>query len=297
MPSEPMLVLETWHKRIVVLDDSLALHQQLKNLQRWRLAPIRNVFLVGHAQHQDLGSFERATSRVQGAHELLAHEIRHEIVDLAGEFDEPRVEIVLPGFPRQVEWVERNAMPANAGAWVEAHDAEWLGCRCIHDFPDVDIHTVAQQRHLVHECDIHGAKCVLEYLGHFGHARAAYRQDFHDRLLIEGCSKAQASRRHATDDFVSVPRRVTSVSGVDAFRRVGEEIVLADHETGGGELRQQDLLGRARVGCAFQAYQLARTKSPGNLKANAPDVRYVGIFVQRQRRRDTDHDYIAHSKS
>ena len=43
------------------------------------------------------------------------HVLRHARVDLAGQFDEPRGQLVLAGQPAQVERVDRDAVPAQAG--------------------------------------------------------------------------------------------------------------------------------------------------------------------------------------
>src|SRR3972149_9582089 len=81
---------------------------------------------------------------------------RQTAVDVAGQLDEPRIEAALLALPRQVERVDRDAVPAQSGARIEGHEPERLGPGRVHDLPDVDVHPVAHQRELVDEADVHG---------------------------------------------------------------------------------------------------------------------------------------------
>ena len=102
------------HERIVVADVRALLAQQLDDLQRRRLARVVDVGLVGHADDEDVRAAQRLGLAVERPRDLLAAVVRHVLVDLAGELDELRVEVELPRAPREVERVERDAVPAEA---------------------------------------------------------------------------------------------------------------------------------------------------------------------------------------
>src|SRR3954454_11556811 len=95
-------------------------------------------------------------------------EIRHLLVDLAGELDELRVETELARLPREIEGIDRDAVPAEAGARTEPHEAERLGCCRVHDFPHIDVHPVAELRELVYKSDVDRPEDVLEELRQLG---------------------------------------------------------------------------------------------------------------------------------
>ena len=78
-------------------------------------------------------------------------------------------EVELAGLPREVVGVDRDAVAAEAGAGLERREAEGLRGGRVDDFPDVDVHPVAQLRQLVDERDVHGAVDVFEQvLGQLG---------------------------------------------------------------------------------------------------------------------------------
>ena len=79
-----------------------------------------------------------------------------------------RVEVVLARLPGEVERVDRDAVAAEAGARLEAHEAERLRRGRVDDLPDVDAHPVAELRELVDERDVDRAEDVLEQLRQLG---------------------------------------------------------------------------------------------------------------------------------
>src|SRR5215469_15038112 len=93
-----------------------------------------------------------------------AAEVRHLLVDLAGELDELGVEAELARLPAEVEGIDRDAVPTEAGAGAEAHVAEGLRRGGVDDLPDVDSHPVAEHRELIDERDVDRAEDVLEEL-------------------------------------------------------------------------------------------------------------------------------------
>src|SRR5436190_862399 len=96
--------------------------------------------------------------------------MRHRGIHMTGELDESRLEAVLLRLPRQIERIDWDTVAAEAGPWVERHEAERLRLRRINDLPDVDPQLVAHQRDLIDEPDVHRPKCVLEELHHLGDA-------------------------------------------------------------------------------------------------------------------------------
>src|SRR5689334_16734959 len=89
-----------------------------------------------------------------------AAEVRHLLVDLAGELDDLGVEAELARLPAEVEGVERDAVAAEARRRAEAHVAERLRRSGVDDLPDVDFHSVAEDRELVDERDVDRAEDV-----------------------------------------------------------------------------------------------------------------------------------------
>ena len=69
-------------------------------------------------------------------------------------------------FQLRIEGVDRDAVPAEAGARIERVEAERLGGRRIDHLPDVHAHAQREQLQLVHQSDIHAAIDVFEQLGH-----------------------------------------------------------------------------------------------------------------------------------
>ena len=122
---------------------------------------------------------------VQRLRDQRAAEVRHVVVDLARELDEARREVELARLPREVEGIDRDAVAAEAGAWLERREAERLRRRRVDHFPDVDVHAVAELRELVDERDVDGAVDVLEQLRQLG--RVGRRDLVHrvDRLAVD----------------------------------------------------------------------------------------------------------------
>ena len=105
---------------------------------------------------------------VEGALDALHAEGRLGLVDLAGELDELRVEVVFAGLEGEVEGVDREAVAAHARAGVEAHEAEGLGRGGVDHLPDVDPEPVAELGELVDEGDVDRAEDVLQQLRELG---------------------------------------------------------------------------------------------------------------------------------
>ncbi len=170
---------------------------------RRRVACVADVRLEGDAQDADLGALERPAPVVQRLGDQVDDVARHREVDVAGQLDEPVDEVELAGAPRQVVRVDRDAVPADAGAGRELHEPERLGRRRVDDLPDIEAHPLAQQGELVHERDVDVAKDILEQLGELG---GVGRGQLTTWSLIRRRSAAAAPRRLP----VSSPRRVAA---------------------------------------------------------------------------------------
>ena len=168
--------------------------QDLQKLHRRRLADVVDVLLVGHAEEKNLRVLDRLAALVERVDDLADDPVGHVGVDLAGEFDEPRVDAVLARLPRQVERVDGNAMAADAGAREVRREAERLGRRGADDFLNIDAHLVGDDLHLVDEADVHDAMNVLEQLRELGGARGADRNDLVDHLAVERDAGFEAGR-------------------------------------------------------------------------------------------------------
>ena len=172
--------------RVVVGDVRAGVLEQLDQLHGGRLAHVGDIRLVGDAEHEDPRALERlARAVVERLRDARAAVVRHVLVDLAGELDEAGREVVLARLPREVERVDRDAVAAEAGARIEAHEPERLGVCRVDDLPDVDSHPIAQLGELVDERDVDRAEDVLEQLRQLGRLRGRDAMDGVDRGAVE----------------------------------------------------------------------------------------------------------------
>src|SRR5262252_9001005 len=102
----------------------------------------------------DMRAFQRLVASVEGILDLFYDKARHLAVDVASQFDETGFNTSLSCFPRQIERVYRNAMPAQPGSWIEGHKAERLAGSGLDDFPDIDAHAIAHHGHFIHQPDV-----------------------------------------------------------------------------------------------------------------------------------------------
>ncbi len=115
----------------MVADVGSQFQEIVNHLERRALPRVIDVLLVGEPEDEDLGALHRPPAIVQRLLQLSDHVLGHPDVDLTGQLDELRRNAVLARLPRQVEWVERDAVPAPPGPGVEAHEAEGLRARGI----------------------------------------------------------------------------------------------------------------------------------------------------------------------
>src|SRR5882724_4408137 len=137
-------VLARWsdHRdvRIVVLDFRTLLNQKLHEHIARRFAFIVDVRLVSQSQNQNPGTIESLSLRVESSDDSIDDIFWHCCVNLACKFDKARMFAVLARFPRQIEWIDWDTMPAQTRSWIESHEPKRLCFRGFDHFPDVDAH-------------------------------------------------------------------------------------------------------------------------------------------------------------
>ena len=71
---------------------------------------------------------------------------REDAVTRPNGYTEMAWESIFPGLPAEVVGIQRDAVTPQAGAGIERLEAVGLRFRCIDHLPDVDAHSVAQDR-------------------------------------------------------------------------------------------------------------------------------------------------------
>src|SRR5659263_771425 len=99
---------------VEVTDVSSPPLQFLQHLQRRGLTEVADVLLVGDTEHKHMRATHRSTDRVERKRYLIHDVARHGIVYFARRLDKLQVDVVLLGLPRQVEGIDRDAVPADA---------------------------------------------------------------------------------------------------------------------------------------------------------------------------------------
>ena len=276
----------------MIADHSALGGEEVDDPERRALAGVVDVLLVGDTEHQHAAAVERLPAAVEGPDHLGHAERGHLRVDLPGELDELGVEVELARLPGQVEGVDRDAVPAEAGARAEGHVAERLRGGGVDDVPDVDRHPVAQHRQLVDERDVDAAEDVLEQLGHLGDLR---RGDLDDRVHGEPVDLGRAARAlggQPADDLRRRARRPVDAAGVDPLRREGQREVAARPQPRALEDRGQLVARRPGVGRALEDDQLALAQPLGEALGGAEHRGQVGFAVLVQRRRQADQHRV-----
>ena len=229
---------------------------------------------------------------VERALGLLQAEVGHLLVDLAGELDELGREVVLAGLPGQVERVDRQAVAAHSGAWLEAHEAVGLGRGRVDDLPDVDAHAVGEHRHLVHERDVDRAEDVLEQLGELGDLG---RRDAHDLVAhgrVDRDRGVGAGRREAADDLRRRAEGEVGPARVHALGREGQREVLPGAQPALLEQRHHVLARRAGERRRLEDHGLAAADDSGQRLRGAEQRAQVRLAIARQRRGDAHEDRV-----
>src|SRR5450756_2700689 len=122
---------------VKVADVSSPPAQLLEHFERRGLTKVADVLLVGDTEYEHACATHGSTDGIERKRYLVYDVARHGIVDLARRLDKLQVDIVLLGFPRQVEGIDGDAVPPDARPWVERHEAIWLGLGSFDDLPDI----------------------------------------------------------------------------------------------------------------------------------------------------------------
>jgi hypothetical protein len=276
--------------RIVVGHQRTLFVEQVNDVERRKLAHIIDITLVGDAQRQHPTAFHRAPGVVQCILHLLHPIARHLGIDLACQIDKPRSVVQHFQFPRQVERIDRDTMPAQTRSRRKFHKPERLG-RCGIDYlPHIQPEFVAHEQHFIHQPDVDGTEGVFEQLDHLRYFRAAHRHHAFNRRFVQRARRFQAGRGYSAHDLRRIPRCPVDTTRIDPFGRKCQEIIHSDRQAAGFEAWQDNLAGGAGVGGAFQDDQLTGAQPVRNLLGDRHDRRDVGIacFAQRSRHADAD---------
>src|SRR5437762_13295694 len=81
--------------------------QRIHDLERWALACIIYILLIGDADHENAGVSEgKPGPFIKRLGDLLHDPLRHRPIDLAGKLDKSGVNVDFACLPGQVEWVD-----------------------------------------------------------------------------------------------------------------------------------------------------------------------------------------------
>src|ERR1051326_6392163 len=122
---------------------------------------------------------------VQGFADPLDDIVRNRRVDLTRELDKPSGKIVFLGFPGEIKRIDRNAVPAQAGAWVKGRVAEGFAAGSIDDFPEIDVHTIGKKLQLVHESNVDASIDIFEKFDQFCRPRGGNGDNPIDDLPVK----------------------------------------------------------------------------------------------------------------
>ena len=131
----------------------------------------------------------------------------------------------------EVERVDRDAVPAQAGAGIERLEPERLGLRRLDHLPDVDPHPIEEDLQLVDQRDVHGPIRVLEDLARLGDLGRRDGDDPDDHPPVERRGDLQARGVETADDLGDRRGRERRVARVFALGAEGEEEVRAGLES------------------------------------------------------------------
>ncbi len=283
-----LLLGQRGHERVVIGHVGAAVAQKPDQLERRRLAQVADVALVRHAQHEHGAPGDRLAVAVQGPRDALGAVIGHVLVHLSGQLDELGREVELARLPGQVERVDRQAVPTQAGARLERHEPVGLRRRGRNHLPHVQPHAVAQHRELVHERDVDRAEDVLEQLGQLGRVARADRDEVLDALPVERQGPLEAGGREPADDLRRRADGEVGAARVDPLRRHRQVEVAPRDQAVALEERPQHLAGRARVGGRLEHDELPGVHVGGDPAGGVREDAEVGLAVARKRRRQAD---------
>jgi hypothetical protein len=100
-----------------LVDDDAALPaaelgQQFSQLERRTLARIIDILLVCHSQQTNATALDWFAVVVEKFAQAINHIARHASIDFTSQLDKSSTHAMTTRQPAQIEWVDRNAMPA-----------------------------------------------------------------------------------------------------------------------------------------------------------------------------------------
>ena len=213
----------------------------------------------------------------------MDHVLGHARVDLAGQLDETRRHAVPPRQPGEIEWVDGNAMPAQAGTGIKRLESEGLGPGGVDHLPDVDADPHEEHLQFVDQGDIDRAVGVFQDLGGLGHFATGDRHDLGHGLAIEQLGQPAAGRVDPAHDLGNALGGEVRIARILPLGTEGQEEIAARLQAALLQDRQHDFPRRAGIGRAFQDHELPRPQDRGDLLGRLLDVRQVRVaaFVQR----------------
>ncbi len=275
------VVTETGDVRVEEDDVGTLVAQLVDDTDGRRLTVVVDVVLIGHTEHQDAGAVD---GLAETAVEHVGHTVHavfgHAVVDHHGGLNHRGVETVLTGFPAEVVGVEGDAVAAQTGTGIEGGEAEGFGLGGFDDFPEVDVHAVAQDGELVDKADVDVAVGVLENLGHLGHGRGGGAE--HAVLqegFVHGADYIAGVCTETAYHLGGVLGLEISVARIDTLRGETEVEVLAALETALLEDGLKQLFGGAGVGGALEHDHHALVEVLGYLAGGRLDIADVGLLV------------------
>jgi len=145
---------------------------------------------------------------------------------------------------------------------------------------------------LVYQTDVDRAECVFQEFDEFGLGRRADANHLIEHRAVDGFGAVPTGLGHAAEDFRDVGWPVGLVSWIDAFRREGDEDVVADGQPVFGQRFGDELLGCPRVHRTFENNGTPFGNDLGELLDGAGDVREVRRARLPHRRWHTDRDGV-----
>ena len=267
------------------------LHEEFVDLQGRALPNIVDVFLIGHAQDQNLAPVDDLPLALQGRVSPGDDEVGLVGVHLSGQLDEVGAEIVLLGLPGEVEGVDGNAVSAQSGAGVEGLEAERLCLGRLDHFDDVDVHPQTEHLQFVHQGDVHGPVGVLQNLRHLRRPGVA-DGDGLDDSLVETLDHLKAIRSHPAHDLGDLPGGELLVARILPLGGVTDEVLPSQREPPFFEKGEHLLLGGSREGGALQNDNLPRPEGGGDALGRVEDHGEVGLHVVPQGCGDADQEGV-----
>ncbi len=259
----------------------------------WGFSGVVGVLLVSDAENEYAAAVDGLLAIIEAELNAFGDVGWHGVVDVVCNLDKfgDRAEFSLE-LPREVGGVDGKAMAPDAGPWVEGHEAERLGFRCVDHIPEVNTQFSRVDGDFVDECDVDMAKGVFEEFGELGFFGAFGGEGGVDEVVVEGLDDNEGGIVDAGDDFRGALKVPGFVAWVDTFGGEAEVEVFARGQSGGlFDDWAKKVLGGARVSGGFEDSGGAGGDCAPDDLCCGLDVAHVGGTVA-QRGGDGDDDDV-----